>query len=543
MLKTGIPKLDGKVNSKQYLRAAEATLHSIIDKNNMVSLEIASSAYGKRFKQPPILWKDWLPERTSVPKCGPLRLEMYYIPDRPDNVLQSLDFKKQTIKEFVRNNQGIRIYRDQFRVKPYGEPSGEGDWLNLSYRRATQPQAITQKGWRVGYHQVIGAVFITREFNPGLNDQTNREGLVETTPFFDLKAFGHKSIQIFEHYLQLWASEENDNSESEKAKVKTNLAILNSVSVINDLKQKVQDLEMTSESVTEKGKLPTKELSKQIEHVEKTITESINSFKNYEIILENAQKELRQEKDTLSNLASLGILTVSFGHETKGAANLAAQNSSMLKNIIQKGKLFLMPDEEQHLFEKIDIIIRNIDYVNTFANFALANVKWDKRKRSLISIGKICKYVIDNFKLIFSSKNIDVNIDEIAENIPSIKGFAIDWESIFVNFITNSIWALEDIPAANRKICISIKNNDDNIKINFADSGKGLEKGTENMIFAPTFSTKRNEKGEQIGTGMGLSIIKTFVENHAKGSIIAISPGRIGGAEFVITIPNSNDVR
>jgi len=51
------------------------------------------------------------------------------------------------------------------------------------------------------------------------------------------------------------------------------------------------------------------------------------------------------------------------------------------------------------------------------------------------------------------------------------------------------------------------------------------------------YSTRRDERGTVIGTGMGLSIVKTFVIDHAKGTISAIPKGALGGAEFIITIP------
>ena len=78
------------------------------------------------------------------------------------------------------------------------------------------------------------------------------------------------------------------------------------------------------------------------------------------------------------------------------------------------------------------------------------------------------------------------------------------------------------------------------LKITFADSGCGLEAGTDNKIFSPTFSTKRNNKGEIIGTGLGLAIVKGFVEDYTGGSIHVESPCDLGGAQFHIQIPIPN---
>jgi hypothetical protein len=115
----------------------------------------------------------------------------------------------------------------------------------------------------------------------------------------------------------------------------------------------------------------------------------------------------------------------------------------------------------------------------------------------------------------------------------------MDWESIVVNLITNAAWALEDIVPEKRRIRAGIVDEGNEWRLNFDDSGIGLEAGTEDMIFLPAFSTKRNRRGELFGTGMGLFIVKSFVEDHARGSIFAKDRGDLGGAGFEIKVPKA----
>ena len=138
-----------------------------------------------------------------------------------------------------------------------------------------------------------------------------------------------------------------------------------------------------------------------------------------------------------------------------------------------------------------------------------------------------------------ADRNITVD-PNLPDKISPILAFEIDWESIFVNLITNAIWALEDTQAEQRKIHISMWEAKNYLEITFADSGCGLEPRTEDKIFLPTFSTKRNEKGELIGTGLGLTIVKDFVEDYKGGSITVQSPCDLGGAQFHIQIPIPN---
>jgi len=128
-------------------------------------------------------------------------------------------------------------------------------------------------------------------------------------------------------------------------------------------------------------------------------------------------------------------------------------------------------------------------------------------------------------------------VDNLPPHACRIRGYPIDWESIFANLITNAVWAMKNTPAEMRRIRVALRQIDSNYVLTFDDNGIGLEAGSEERIFLPTYSTKRNEKGETIGTGMGLAIVKTFVEQNTGGSIQARTKGELDGAGFVITVP------
>src|SRR6185295_19710245 len=74
---------------------------------------------------------------------------------------------------------GINVYRDNFRVLPYGEP--QNDWLRLDIRRVQNPTL------RLSNNQIFGIVNISADENPNLRDQSNREGLDENQALQDLR--------------------------------------------------------------------------------------------------------------------------------------------------------------------------------------------------------------------------------------------------------------------------------------------------------------------------------------------------------------------
>jgi anti-sigma regulatory factor (Ser/Thr protein kinase) len=79
-------------------------------------------------------------------------------------------------------NVGVRIFRDGCRVRPYGEPGPEGDWLQIYRARARYYIGGTLFRLRPQYLE--GTVHITRHQNPDLRDTTSREG-VETNEAYE----------------------------------------------------------------------------------------------------------------------------------------------------------------------------------------------------------------------------------------------------------------------------------------------------------------------------------------------------------------------
>lgn len=100
--------------------------------------------------------------------------------DRTGSRLGLRDFRR-----LVREHSGISLYRDGFRILPYGEP--DNDWLRLDRRRVNNPTL------RLSNNQILGQIHLSADCNPGLKDQTNREGLVVNDEYMHLQ---HVAIEL-----------------------------------------------------------------------------------------------------------------------------------------------------------------------------------------------------------------------------------------------------------------------------------------------------------------------------------------------------------
>ena len=537
-------EIDGKVGSAEMLHAAEWKLIAEIDEGKNVSYTMSSDQHQANFNLKPVPWSKKFQPTTDQPLCGPLKFEMYFFPRRAID-LGEIGFSQTQIREFLDSNQGIRIYRDGFRVKPYGEPTGEGDWLRLSYRRQQHPSGVIQGYWRVGYNQVVGAVFLERDKNPDLMDQTNREGIVEGPAFSHLKTLAEDAIMFFESNRQAFEQAQYKSTEYEKARGKVTKSTKASLEAVKNLRtttSKVTGILQTAAQETPAAhdvEALLKSLDSAINEVDETVTDTQKAYDRFAEAAEEQQEELQSQKDTLGNLASLGILTTSFGHETLGDTNLVTENARQLQTNLDKHLFMVSLNVRKMIEDNLEFLVYSASKINNFAKFTLKNVSRDKRKRKKVDLSRIARQILGFFAESLQEKNITVEL-KLPKKVSPILAFEIDWESIFVNLITNAVWALKNTWTEKRKIRISMWEANNHLNITFADSGCGLEAGTEDKIFLPTFSTKRNKEGEITGTGLGLAIVKGFVEDYKGGSINVKSPCDLGGAQFHIQIPIPN---
>ena len=94
---------------------------------------------------------------------------------------------------------GVKIYRDSFRVRPYGDPNN--DWLRLGARVAQSPAGAGQRigDWRVRPEQTAGMISISRKTNPFLKDKSDRGALQENESFELFKKIIIGLIHEFEY--------------------------------------------------------------------------------------------------------------------------------------------------------------------------------------------------------------------------------------------------------------------------------------------------------------------------------------------------------
>ncbi len=106
---------------------------------------------------------------------------------------------------------------------------------------------------------------------------------------------------------------------------------------------------------------------------------------------------------------------------------------------------------------------------------------------------------------------------------------------IFNNLIQNSITHAFENFTGTAKIIVKIKEEKDDLIIEYEDNGKGIKTDIKEKIYEPFVTTKRNAGG----TGLGLNIVYNLVHQKLNGTLEMQTVENLG-TKFTIKIPKEN---
>ena len=139
---------------------------------------------------------------------------------------------------------------------------------------------------------------------------------------------------------------------------------------------------------------------------------------------------------------------------------------------------------------------------------------------------------VSDFQLTAERKQIRLHLD--VDDLTGSHEMIADQEKIsriVFNLLSN---ALKYTPAGG-EIFVSLKDEGANLRLDVKDTGKGISQDEADKIFERFFQAK----GAASGTGIGLALVKSFVELHHGEARVESEPGK--GSDFIVVIPREQE--
>ncbi|MCG5047478.1 MULTISPECIES: ATP-binding protein [Pectobacterium] len=454
----------------------------------------------------------------ELSKTGPFSFILYFMKRAIPN---KSDTEKYYQKKINTNNRslwldsygGIKLFRDNFRVRPYGERgSSSWDWLELGNRVALNPAQVSRhRHWKVSPNNITGVINISRIDNPYLEDKSSREGVQENDSFLFFKNIIEKLIKIFEDDRSFYFSELlKFNQKSLKLPSEDEISkrdIEKATQIANEIYQNYKNKNDGS-----------KRKSKKTD--DETIATVYLKEKEEKEGLAKELTEMREENSLLRVFASSGVTIASFTHELENLQIKLGSRFDEIKKLISPlidEASFSGVYKYDNPYYRLELFEKEDKKLKQWLQYTLRTIRKDKRNQQYINIADY----LENFKTEWSD-----TLDERCVNLAlqnkstdyQLKSFEIDLDCIFNNLLINSLDAFirNEVSSKFRNIEISTEKLPDGFHIKYEDSGPGLSKDITNAqdIFRATFTTKRDKYGKEIGTGMGMWLVKKSLEQY-----------------------------
>lgn len=416
------------------------------------------------------------------PLCGPFNVRFYAWDLDPTSLKETVT--RKYYEKIIKPHTGVRVYRDGFRVWPYGEQGN--DWLNLDSRRVNNPTKCLSN------NQAIGLVNISGDSNTDLRDKTDREGIIENEAYADFKELVLSAINFFE-------------VERRKDRIK-----------IASLRKKERRIDRTTVAI---GNLRERMKKRSESEIYKKEVDDI----------ENAyETEIRETIEPLIVSAGVGIAYMMPAHEIIiSIQDLEKLIESLKADLTRLGVGGRIAKTTGPMLE-ITEVIRGV------ADGAL---ELTRRKGDVFSLKSAVDFSVYIKEPSIKTSQIKVTVNE--KSPISIKGHKNLVMTSILNLLDNSIYWLYE--TKERVIQITIdRDQDKNPRIIVSDNGPGIRK-EDLRYMGEAYWTRK-----PFGTGLGLFISKRAM-NANNGKIefgfLGEEPAFLSGANVILKFSPEVEVR
>lgn len=419
---------------------------------------------------------------------GPFSVEFYWFNRRLLTALDGVGDLATVRARLAQWTGGLMVYRDGFRVAPYGGP--DDDWLDLDRL------ALSRAGYKLNRHQIIGRVAITQRDNPRLMDQANREGLIDNEEkrallwllrhliqqtFWSFMMRVEKSAQSREPASQAVIERRFD---SEESRLRRNLALLekripavrNEAAVLGEIRQGIDNMKAVMDEVRQ------------------------------------LVREYEEGRTQLLSLAGVGLTVEILAHELNRATETALLTLADLPTLDLKETTVKSLNGLSAQLKTLQKRLRVLDPLSTSG----------RNRKEKVDLAQLVK---DNLKSHAEHFELE-GVQAVFRALPAassrlvlsvVPGMIVQ---VLENLISNSLYWLRQqkriTPEFQPQLILELDTRSKELR--FSDNGPGISDVDKDKVFE-AFFTKR-PAGE--GKGLGLFISREIAKYH--GADLRLEP-------------------
>lgn len=477
------PALSGAVQPPQFLLQPKYLFRGEYRTDGSISGNIEVQADTKRGKPTLIKKSIPAPETKQRVKCGPFKFEIRAWDREADSLrplAEQLDQTVASLRREMSRYSGVSIYRDGFRVHPYGE-AGQ-DWLGLDLRSRQNPTR------NLANNQIVSAIRISRSENPELRDRSTREGMIKND--------AHEALEsAFLDVLTLLEEERYRQRPRKEAP------------------QRAEPL------------FEAFDLSSTIQQVRKNLGSDHPLTK----LVADKEKEVSEGVDRVQEMLSRLLMSAGLGHMVDIVIHeLGAPLGKIGREIaLVERELRTMLDEDdwEIIQPRFGAIKGWLEQLYALRQRLDPQTPGKRGRATTFSVGDEIQSCLDLYQALIERQNIDVRIKAPTQAL-KVKMSRAALSQVLVNLIDNAVYWIthKKGKGGGGKLEIELRKLKAGFSILVSDNGPGISEEDKEIIFEPYFTKKSS------GVGLGLHIGRLVIEPY--GKLLLSDKGRLGGAAF-----------
>lgn len=445
------------------------------------------------------------------------------------------------IRQIVKQQAGIKIFRDGFGIKPYGI-NGQ-DWLRLG-------AGWTSAGsyYSLRPDNVLGFVLISEADNNHLKEKTDREGFVSNPWSQNFQRLVTQVSRVVGNIYELirrtlneYKSALKDEDHKFEGSVKAVADAGNVAEQLASYSEKSASLRRNTDSTRARLKEVTNRISKApifTSAAEREVSElfgeaqaaldastalfaELDDYTGQARILANLVATLAPRLDVLTDqladfteLAGLGMLAEALTHEVYNQTDrLMLQASSATK------KAQATRPQNRDLIQFARDVTSTVSVLRALVAHLSPSLRYQRDSLETIEMSGLLKEVRDHFRSRWETSQFECKI--------ALTGSDFDIEinrgrmlQVIDNLILNAeYWLKEKLerdPAFKPEIAIDYEP----YRLRISDNGPGVDRSVEDALFEPFITLKPKKQGRGLGLFIAAQIMESF------GGTISLLPNR-----------------
>ena len=435
---------------------------------------------------------------SALHELGEFEFEAYWFNRRRLSRIDGIGDQKM-VRDLQRRWSGILLFRDAFRVLPYGEDND--DWLALDRR------ALSGASYLLNKTQFVGRVKISRLGNPDLIDQTNREGL-RVCP----------EQQAFILILQLAIQERLRGFLKDMEKQHKDQPL-----DFADAKTEVANLEKRAKDALTRIRRMAPEASEILAELQDTFFEIKRFFDKAQLRIAQVESESRQ----MVQMAGVGLLVEVVAHElARSTENALAALESLRSREV--------PEQVAGLLEGLRAEMTSVSKrVRVLDPLSVSG----RQRKETFDLTVLIDDVLSGHAAQFTRHSVHLDWEKPKQQvrIKAVKGMLVQ---ILENLLSNSLYWLDLRREREHDFQprITLQVERDPFTLTYEDNGRGIATENREKVFNAFFSLKEKSKRR----GLGLFIARECAGYHGGTLTLDEHANRETGRLhcFLLTLPD-----